>query len=37
MLAKRDPIPAPVRDLTDAQALERQLIELSVVGKSIVC
>jgi len=36
-LAKRDIIPATVRDLTDAQALERQVIELSVVGKGIVC
>jgi len=33
MLAKRDAIPATVRGLTDAQALERQVIELSLVGK----
>jgi len=37
MLAKRDTIPATVRDLTDAQALERQVIELSLVGEGIVC
>jgi ParB/RepB/Spo0J family partition protein len=33
-LAKRDTIPATVRDLTDAQALELQIIELSITGKS---
>jgi len=31
-LAKRESIPATVRELTDAQALELQVIELSVVG-----
>ena len=32
-LAKRESIPATVRELTDAQALELQVIELSVVRK----
>jgi len=32
-LAKRESIPATVRELTDAQALELQVIELSVAGK----
>ena len=35
-LAKRDTIPATVRELTDAQALELQVIELSVVRKSFL-
>jgi hypothetical protein len=30
-------IPATVRELTDAQALELQVIELSVVRKSFLC
>jgi ParB family transcriptional regulator, chromosome partitioning protein len=36
-LAKRESIPATVQELTDAQALELQVIELSVVGKSFLC
>jgi ParB/RepB/Spo0J family partition protein len=36
-LAKRETIPATVRELTDAQALELQVIELSVVRKSFLC
>ena len=35
-LAKRDSIPATVRELTDAQALELQVIELSVVRKGFL-
>jgi len=35
-LAKRETIPATVRELTDAQCLELQLIELSVVRKSFL-
>jgi ParB-like chromosome segregation protein Spo0J len=35
-LAKRESIPATVRELTDAQALELQVIELSVVGKAFL-
>ena len=34
--AKRESIPATVRELTDAQALELQVIELSVVRKSFL-
>jgi ParB/RepB/Spo0J family partition protein len=33
-LAGRETIPASIRDLTDAQCLELQLIELSVVRKN---
>ena len=33
-IAKRESVPATVRELTDAQALELQVIELSVVGKA---
>jgi ParB family chromosome partitioning protein len=36
-LAGRETIPASIRDLTDAQCLELQLIELSVVRKSFLC
>lgn len=36
-LAKLESIPATVRELTDAQALELQVIELSVVGKRFLC
>jgi ParB/RepB/Spo0J family partition protein len=36
-LAKRESIPATVRELTDAQALELQVIELSVVRNSFLC
>src|SRR5215469_14410005 len=35
-LAKRESIPATVRKLTDAQALELQVIELSVVRKGFL-
>jgi ParB-like chromosome segregation protein Spo0J len=35
-IAKREIIPATVRELTDAQALELQVIELSIVGKSFI-
>jgi ParB family transcriptional regulator, chromosome partitioning protein len=35
-LAKCESIPATVRELTDAQALELQVIELSVVRKSFL-
>jgi len=33
----RESIPATVRELTDAQALELQVIELSVVHNSFLC
>ena len=36
-LAKRETIPATVRELTDARCLELQLIELSVVRNSFLC
>jgi ParB/RepB/Spo0J family partition protein len=36
-LAKRESIPATVRELTDAQALELQVIELSSVGNTFLC
>ena len=36
-LAKRESIPGTVRELTDAQALELQVIELSVVRNSFLC
>src|SRR2546430_3762821 len=35
-LAKCDSIPATVRELTDAQALELQVIEVSVVGNTFL-
>jgi ParB/RepB/Spo0J family partition protein len=35
-LAKRETIPACVRELTGTECLELQLIELSVVGKSFL-
>jgi ParB family chromosome partitioning protein len=35
-IAKRETIPATVRELTDAECLELQLIELSVVRKSFL-
>ena len=36
-LARRESIPATVRELTDAQALELQVIELSIVRNSFLC
>jgi ParB/RepB/Spo0J family partition protein len=36
-LAKQESIPASVRELTDAQALELQVVELSVVRNSFLC
>jgi ParB-like chromosome segregation protein Spo0J len=36
-IAKRETIPATVRELTDAQALDLQVIELSVVRKNFLC
>ena len=35
-IARRESIPAPVRELTDAQALELQVVELSVVRNSFL-
>jgi ParB/RepB/Spo0J family partition protein len=35
-LAKRETIPATIRELTDTECLELQLIELSIVGKSFL-
>ena len=35
-LARRESIPATVRELTDAQAIELQVIELSVVGNTFL-
>jgi ParB-like chromosome segregation protein Spo0J len=36
-LAKRETIPACIRELTDTECLELQLVELSIVGKSFLC
>jgi ParB/RepB/Spo0J family partition protein len=36
-IAKRETIPATIRELTDTQCLELQLIELSIVGNSFLC
>lgn len=36
-IAKRESIPATVRELSDAQALELQVLDLSVVCKSFLC
>jgi ParB family transcriptional regulator, chromosome partitioning protein len=37
LLAEKFSVPAHIVELTDAQALEWQLIELSIVGKSFLC
>jgi ParB/RepB/Spo0J family partition protein len=36
-LAEQIDIPVIVRELSDAQALELQIVELSIVGKSFLC
>jgi ParB family transcriptional regulator, chromosome partitioning protein len=36
-LAERETVPVCIREMTDAQVLEAQLIELSIVGKSFLC
>jgi len=36
-LAEQFSLPARVKELTDAQALEWQLVELSIVSKSFLC
>jgi len=36
-IAEADTVPVRIVDLTDAQALEAQLVELSIVGKSFLC
>lgn len=36
-LAKRETIPACIRELTDTEYLELQLVELSLVRKSFLC
>jgi ParB-like nuclease domain len=37
LLAGKETIPALVREMSDAEVLEAQLIELSIVGKSFLC
>ena len=37
LLAEKFSIPSRIVELTDAQALEWQLIELSIVGKNFLC
>jgi ParB-like chromosome segregation protein Spo0J len=36
-MAEVDSVPVRIVDLTDAEALEAQLVELSIVGKSFLC
>jgi ParB family chromosome partitioning protein len=36
-LAEAPTVPVRIVNLTDAEALEAQLIELSIVGKSFLC
>src|SRR5580658_1795345 len=36
-MAEVETVPVCIVNLTDAQALEAQLIELSIVGKSVLC
>jgi len=36
-LAEAETVPVRIVNLTDAEALEAQLIELSIVGKSFYC
>jgi ParB-like chromosome segregation protein Spo0J len=36
-MAEVDSVPVRIVNLTDAEALEAQLIELSIVGKSFLC
>jgi ParB family chromosome partitioning protein len=36
-MAEKETVPVCIRELTDAQVLEAQLIELSIVGKSLLC
>jgi ParB family transcriptional regulator, chromosome partitioning protein len=37
LLAGKETIPALIREMSDAEVLEAQLVELSIVGKSFVC
>jgi hypothetical protein len=37
LLAGKETIPALVREMSDAEVLEAQLVELSIVGKSFLC
>jgi ParB family chromosome partitioning protein len=37
LLAGKETIPALIREMTDAEVLEAQLVELSIVGKSFLC
>ena len=36
-MAEASTVPVRIKNLTDAEALEAQLIELSIVGKSFLC
>jgi ParB family chromosome partitioning protein len=36
-IAETDSVPVRIVELSDAQALEAQLVELSIVGKSFLC
>jgi ParB family transcriptional regulator, chromosome partitioning protein len=36
-LTELESVPVRVKQLTDAEAIEAQVVELSVVGKSLVC
>ena len=36
-IAGKETVPVEIREMTDAQVMEAQLIELSIVGKSFLC
>ena len=36
-LAEQDTVPVRIKQMTDAEVIEAQLIELSIVGKSFLC
>jgi ParB family transcriptional regulator, chromosome partitioning protein len=36
-IAGKEIVPVEIRDMTDAQVMEAQLVELSIVGKSFLC
>ncbi len=36
-MAPAESVPVRIKEMTDAQALEAQLVELSIVGKSFLC
>jgi ParB family transcriptional regulator, chromosome partitioning protein len=37
LIAGKETIPALIREMNDAEVLEAQLVELSIVGKSFLC